>query len=280
MGFCILVGLGFERIRENCTRRKLKPSVEKRLLNSCDNVNNNSLSQEPCQVSPDESTVTSSASKYVYEVNSDKDINHNDILASTTTIMSKPPKTTTTSSSSCSWWMLFLVNPSRRRQRIQPQQQSDSDILSNEAISHITFHCSHTNVSSNMKHSSILKARQVTAAVSVSNYELSAPQPKEFVSCATHLNILEETDFANLQNWDKVQLEENHRGNKSKHNFATHSSCIGVHREIYLVKFSKKKISKLLFNLLFLCTCIVLLFFVLKTWTRNHDWKSRKTLFR
>ena len=245
-------------------------------------MNNNSLSQEPCQVSPNETNITSSAPKCIYEVTIDKDINHNDILEPTTTILSKTPKPTT-SSSSCSWWMLFFVNPRRRRQGIQPQQQqqSDSDILSNEAISHITFHCSHTNVSSNMNHPSILKARQVTAEISVSNYELLVPhQTKEFSSSATNLSIVQEMDFANLQNWKKVQLENSFRSNKSKHDVATNSSSIGIQRKMDFRKFSKKKISKLLFNLLFLCTCTVLFFFVVKTCTRNRDWKSRKTLFR
>ena len=232
--------------------------------NSCDIVSNNISSQE--------SHITSSASNFVYEV-CDKDINHNDILLSST-IMSKP---TTTASSSCTWWMLFLVNPRRR----QKPQHNDSDILSKEAISHITFHCSHSNVSSNVKHPSIVKSRHLTAAISVSNYELSTTQPSivSSLSFATDQRKPEETNSRNVFHSDAIHSEEKCRrgSNKSKHVFEAAWNCFGVSRKIRFMNISKRNFYC---NVLYMCTCLVLLFFAMKTFTRNQDWASRKTLFR
>ena len=277
-----MVGLGFERIMGYSTLLKLRPNVEKEISNGCDTVNNNGCTHEVCQnVFKSEPNATFSASKFSYEV-TDKDINHNDILASSTTktLLSKPTPTTT-SSSSCSWWMLFLVNPRRR----QKPQHNDSDILSKEAISHITFHCNHTNVSSNMKHPSILKARHVTAAISVSNYQLSVPTRTTISSHPTNLNVLEETSSAKIKNFDTFKyLHEKFarsKSDKSKYVFTTHLSCVEIPRKKHFMRISKKKHNlKLLFNLLFMCICVVFFAFALKTWTRNQDWNSRKSLFR
>ena len=264
------------------TLLKLRPNVEKEISNGCDNVNNNGCAHEECQnVFINKPNAACSASKLSYDV-TDKDINHNDILASSTTktLLSKPT-TTTTSSPSCSWWMLFLVNPRRR----QKPHQNDSDILSKEAISHITFHCNHTNVSSNMKHPSILKARQVTTAISVSNYQLSVPSRTTISSHPKNLNVLEETSSEKIRNFNTFKyLNEKFarsKSDKSKYIFTTHMSCVEIPRKKHFMRVSKKKnISKLLFNLLFMWICVVLFAFALKTLTRNQDWNSRKSLFR
>ena len=278
---------------------KLKPTVEKQLPIVYDNVNNNGLRvSEPCQkekFATKKSAVSFSANFEAYEL-SDTDINHNDIVPSSTSPSStmfnptKPAKKA--SSSSCSWWLLFLVNPSRQRQK--PQQKGDSDILSNESVSHITFTCDHIkNVSSNMKHPYILKTGQTLSAISAANYQfsLSSSKTSTIMCCNEKLNlrVLESDQAARIRTYCDTHFaaQEHERkcdDDKSKPFFATKSSskCVGsVPRNKHQVmKFTKKKALNRRVFLLSACFWVVMFFLAIKTWTRNKDWNTRKTLFR
>ena len=253
---------------------KSAPNAEKLITNGYDYINKNATLHEMYQVSPKEPfDILSSTPKYVYEEVIDKDINHNDMLATTTTSM--PPKPPTTSSA-CSWWMLFLVNPCR-------QPKNDSDISSKEAISRISFQCNHTNVSSNIKHPSILSKRQVTT-ISVSNYHSTLTKSSLLQNNANPkinetTKVQEERsmkidDNANVQAYEKYS-----KNNKSKANKKFVSSWLAY---IYsnFTSWNMRRILRVTSNVLFLLIGVVLILFALKTWTRNKDWRSRETLFR
>ena len=239
--------------------------------NSCDIVNNNISSQESYKVSSNESHITSSMSNFVYEV-CDKDINHNDILLSST-IISKP---TTTASSSCTWWMLFLVNPRK-------QPQTDSDILKKDEVSSLPFQCNHTNVNSKIKNTSILKARQ-TQEKSVSNcqFSLTPTVLKRSLNSAANQVVRQERNNATNIDYDnnRIYNDENYQISNSDDCRPIHSSYFGIPRKARLVGMKKKTIVKFLVNFHVLLICLVLFCFSIKTWTRNQDWNSRKTLFK
>ena len=291
VGFCILVGVGFERIKDYISHLKLTSSTKKQkpniLNNGISNENNNTYGHDGHYAS--EKNLNKTTNTYSMETlekedcnTIEKDINHNDILTSqakSNVVLSKPT-TSVATSSSCSWWMLFIANP-RQRPPLQQQQDDDNDLLLNEAISHITFHCSHSNVSSNVNHPSIVKSRHLTAAISVSNYELSTTQPSivSSSSFATDQRKPEETNSRNVFHSDAIHSEEKCRrgSNKSKHVFEAAWNCFGVSRKIRFMNISKRNFYC---NVLCVCTCLVLLFFAMKTFTRNQDWASRKTLFR
>ena len=278
---------------------KLKPTVEKQNPIVYDNVNNNGLKiSEPCQNQKfvtKKSAVSFTTNFEAYEL-SDTDINHNDIgpsSMSTNCAMFNPAKPATqTSSYSCSWWLLFLVNPSRQRQK--PQQKGDSDISSNESVSHITFTCDHIkNVSSNMRHPYILKTGQTISAISAANYQfsLSSSKTSTIMCCNEKLNlsVLESDQAARIGTYcDKHFAAQEHErkceDNKSKLFFATKSfsKCVGsVPRNKHQVmKFTKKKVLNRIIYLLSACFWIVMFFLAIKTWSRNQDWNTRKTLFR
>ena len=286
-----MVGVGFERIKDYISHSKLTSNTKKQkpniLNNGSINENNNTYAYDGHYAS--EKNLNKTTDTYSIETlekedanTIEKDINHNDILTSqakSNVVLSKPT-TSVRTSSSCSWWMLLVANP-RQRPPLQQQQDDDNDLLLNEAISHITFHCSHSNVSSNVKHPSIVKSRHLTAAISVSNYELSTTQPSivSSLSFATDQRKPEETNSRNVFHSDAIHSEEKCRrgSNKSKHVFEAAWNCFGVSRKIRFMNISKRNFYC---NVLCVCTCLVLLFFAMKTFTRNQDWASRKTLFR
>ena len=289
-----MVGVGFERIKDYISHLKLTSNTKKQkhniLNNGSSNENNNTYAYDGHYASEKNLNKTTNTYSTATLENEDantieKDINHNDILTSqakSNIVLSKPTASVATSSS-CSWWMLFIANPRQRPPPLlqQQQQDDDNDLLLNEAISHITFHCSHSNVSSNVKHPSIVKSRHLTAALSVSNYELSTTQPSivSSLSFATDQRKPEETNSRNVFHSDAIHSEEKCRrgSNKSKHVFEAAWNCFGVSRKIRFMNISKRNFYC---NVLCVCTCLVLLFFTMKTFTRNQDWASRKTLFR
>ena len=288
-----MVGVGFERIKDYISHSKLTSNTKKQkpniLNNGSINENNNTYAYDGHHASEKSLNKTTNTYSTATLENEDantieKDINHNDILTSQakSNIVLSKPTTSIGTSSSCSWWMLFVANP-RQSPPLQQQQQQDddNDLLLNEAISHITFHCSHSNVSSNVKHPSIVKSRHLTAAISVSNYELSTTQPSivSSLSFATDQRKPEETNSRNVFHSDAIHSEEKCRrgSNKSKHVFEAAWNCFGVSRKIRFMNISKRNFYC---NVLYMCTCLVLLFFAMKTFTRNQDWASRKTLFR
>ena len=288
-----MVGVGFERIKDYISHSKLTSNTKKQkpniLNNGSINENNNTYAYDGHHASEKSLNKTTNTYSTATLENEDantieKDINHNDILTSqakSNVVLSKPT-TSVRTSSSCSWWMLLVANPRQRPPLEQQQQQDDdNDLLLNEAISHITFHCSHSNVSSNVKHPSIVKSRHLTAAISVSNYELSTTQPSivSSLSFATDQRKPEETNSRNVFHSDAIHSEEKCRrgSNKSKHVFEAAWNCFGVSRKIRFMNISKRNFYC---NVLCVCTCLVLLFFAMKTFTRNQDWASRKTLFR
>ena len=288
-----MVGVGFERIKDYISHSKLTSNTKKQkpniLNNGSINENNHTYAYDGHHASEKSLNKTTNTYSTATLENEDantieKDINHNDILTSqakSNVVLSKPT-TSVRTSSSCSWWMLLVANPRQRPPLEQQQQQDDdNDLLLNEAISHITFHCSHSNVSSNVKHPSIVKSRHLTAAISVSNYELSTTQPSivSSLSFATDQRKPEETNSRNVFHSDAIHSEEKCRrgSNKSKHVFEAAWNCFGVSRKIRFMNISKRNFYC---NVLCVCTCLVLLFFAMKTFTRNQDWASRKTLFR
>ena len=287
-----MVGVGFERIQDYISHLKSTSNTKKQKPNILNkgsiNENNNTYAYDGHHASEKSLNKTTNTYSTATLENEDantieKDINHNDILTSqakSNVVLSKPT-TSVATSSSCSWWMLLVSNPRQRPPLQQQQQDDDNDLLLNEAISHITFHCSHSNVSSNVKHPSIVKSRHLTAAISVSNYELSTTQPSivSSLSFATDQRKQEETNSKNVFHSDAIHSEEKcRRGrNKSKHVFEAAWNCFGVSRKIRFMNISKRNFYC---NVLCVCTCLVLLFFAMKTFTRNQDWASRKTLFR
>ena len=287
-----MVGVGFERIQDyishlNSTSntKKQKPNI---LNNGSSKENNNTYAYDGHCAS--EKNLNKSTNTYSIETlekeeanTIEKDINHNDILTSqakSNVVLSKPT-TSVATSSSCSWWMLLVANPRQRPPLQQQQQDDDNDLLLNEAISHITFHCSHSNVSSNVKHPSIVKSRHLTAAISVSNYELSTTQPSivSSLSFATDQSKHEETKSTNVFHSDAIHSEEKcRRGrNKSKHVFEAAWNCFGVSRKIRFMNISKRNFYC---NVLCVCTCLVLLIFAMKTFPKFQrtsdytDWEG------
>ena len=281
---------------------KFKPSAEKQQPIVYDNVYNNNLrrceqqQEENLELNESDTSVSIVTSFDAFE-SSDTDINHNDIIPSTTPLNSSLPNSvnpkTQTSSSSCSWWLLFLVNPSRQRQK--PQHKSDSDILLNESVSHITFSSDHIkNVSSNTKHPYILKTPHFTQSISAANYQLSisSSNPSTMMCCNEKLNLsaLEHHQAAEMITFCDTHFafkkqERKCKDDKSTKVFATKSSlkCVvgSVPRNKHQVmKFTKKKVLNKLVHLLSACFWVVMFLFVIKTWTRNQDWTTRKTLFR